>query len=100
MGPYCNFCGTRCFIPTSENDIIKKDLKATCKDGIAFDLSRVNKLIHISECLPDQETKDCIEALRIIACNPIDKKLLKQELLKKYSYYTIKLAKKIIKERG
>lgn len=39
----------------------------------------------------------CIEDLRIIACNPIDKKLLKLELYDKYSDYTIKLARKIMR---
>ena len=44
------------------------------------------------------DLEDCIEDLRIISLNPMDKKLLKQELLDKYSDYTIKLAKKINKE--
>lgn len=38
MGPYCKFCGNRCFVPTNKDDIVKKDLKATCSEGIAFDL--------------------------------------------------------------
>lgn len=38
MGPYCKFCGTRCFVPTTENDIVKKDLKATCEKGRIFDI--------------------------------------------------------------
>jgi hypothetical protein len=46
------------------------------------------------------ELDDCIELLRIIACNPIDKKLLKQELYERYSDYTIALARKIIRERN
>jgi hypothetical protein len=40
MGPYCNFCGRRCFVPTVKGDIVKKDLKATCKEGIKFDLKK------------------------------------------------------------
>lgn len=43
MGPCCNFCNTRCFVPTEPGDLIKKDLKATCKDGIMFDLSKIEK---------------------------------------------------------
>lgn len=39
MGPYCKFCDTRCFIPTEEYDYIKRDLKATCREGIIFDLT-------------------------------------------------------------
>lgn len=38
MGPYCKFCGDRCFVPTSSDDLIKTDLKATCTLGIEFDL--------------------------------------------------------------
>lgn len=45
------------------------------------------------------ELDDCIEQLRIISMNPIDKKLLKQELYENFSDYTIKLARKIIRER-
>lgn len=37
MGPYCKFCGERCFVPTKESDLVKRDLKATCKEGIVFD---------------------------------------------------------------
>lgn len=40
MGPYCKFCGTRCFVPTTKDDIVKKDLKATCKEGIKFDIQQ------------------------------------------------------------
>ena len=43
MGPYCKFCGTRCFVPTTKDDIIKTDLKATCEEGIKFDLEMTNK---------------------------------------------------------
>lgn len=39
MGPYCKFCGDRCFIPTEKNDYIKTDIKATCLEGIKFDMS-------------------------------------------------------------
>lgn len=38
MGPYCMFCGDRCFVPVEDNDYIKKDLKATCEKGVIFDL--------------------------------------------------------------
>lgn len=44
---------------------------------------------------PDKDLKDCIEALRIIDCNPIDKKLLKQELKERFDDDIIKLARKI-----
>lgn len=37
MGPYCKFCGTRCFVPTTEADNMTVDLKATCEEGKAFD---------------------------------------------------------------
>lgn len=40
MGPYCKFCGNRCFVPTNKEDYVKTDLKATCKDGIVFDLNK------------------------------------------------------------
>lgn len=46
MGPYCKFCGTRCFIPTTKGDLIKRDLKATCEHGIKFDMDKTfNKLL-------------------------------------------------------
>lgn len=45
------------------------------------------------------ELDDCIELLRIIDMNPIDKKLLKQEMYKRFSDYTIKLARKIRREQ-
>ena len=38
MGPYCKFCGYRCFTPTTKKDLILTDLKATCKEGKNFDL--------------------------------------------------------------
>jgi hypothetical protein len=38
MGPYCKFCGERCFIPTKKSDYVTKDLKATCTKGILFDM--------------------------------------------------------------
>jgi hypothetical protein len=43
MGPYCKFCGERCFVPTTKDDIIKTDLKATCKKGVAYDLVKTFK---------------------------------------------------------
>jgi hypothetical protein len=43
MGPYCKFCGTRCFVPTTKDDIVKTDLKATCEEGIKFDLQMTEK---------------------------------------------------------
>lgn len=42
MGPYCKFCNNRCFIPTTKDDIITTDLKATCDEGIKFDLEQEN----------------------------------------------------------
>lgn len=39
MGPYCNYCGTRCFTPTSQLDYVKTDLRATCTDGTIHDLN-------------------------------------------------------------
>ena len=44
------------------------------------------------------ELDDCIEWIRIIQSNPIDKKLLKQEMYQKFSDYTVKLARKLIRE--
>jgi hypothetical protein len=38
MGPYCKHCDSRCFIPTTKDDFIKTDLKATCEKGILQDL--------------------------------------------------------------
>lgn len=40
MGPYCKFCGDRCFIPTTKEDTITSDLKATCKEGKIFDIKQ------------------------------------------------------------
>jgi hypothetical protein len=39
MGPYCKFCDSRCFVPTSKEDYVKTDLKATCQEGIKHDMS-------------------------------------------------------------
>lgn len=51
MGPYCKFCGDRCFIPTTKDDIITRDLKATCPEGVKFDLDmeRLNELEQLRE---------------------------------------------------
>lgn len=43
---------------------------------------------------------ECIEDLRIISLDPFDKKLLKEELYNNYSDYTIKLARKLIRENN
>lgn len=40
MGPYCNCCGNRCFVSTKNDDYIKTDLKATCKNGMINDLNK------------------------------------------------------------
>lgn len=46
MGPYCKFCETRCFKPVSKDDLVKDvDLKATCREGIIFDMSKHYKEI-------------------------------------------------------
>lgn len=34
MGPYCNYCNTRCFKPTTKDSLITKDLEPTCKEGL------------------------------------------------------------------
>lgn len=34
MSPYCNYCNTRCFKPTTKDSLIKTDLEATCLEGI------------------------------------------------------------------
>lgn len=39
MGPYCKFCNDRCFAPTTSHDYISKDIRATCHDGVKFDMS-------------------------------------------------------------
>ena len=39
MGPYCKFCGSRCFVPTTEDDYVTRDLKATCKEGVEYDMN-------------------------------------------------------------
>ena len=39
MGPYCKFCNNRCFKYTEKDDLIKTDLKATCREGIIFDMN-------------------------------------------------------------
>lgn len=51
MGPYCKFCGTRCFVPTTQEDVVKRDLKATCDEGIAFDLMKAQEEQEKSENL-------------------------------------------------
>ncbi len=54
MGPYCNFCGNRCFIPAPENDLVQTDLKATCREGVLFDLNKELKKLLI-EAAPIME---------------------------------------------
>lgn len=49
MGPYCNFCGSRCFVPTTREDPIKTDLKATCLKGKAHDLSKTFPVIYAKD---------------------------------------------------
>ena len=34
MGPYCNYCNTRCFKYTTKDSLIKTDLEPTCRDGL------------------------------------------------------------------
>lgn len=61
MGPYCKFCGDRCFIPTSKEDKTKRDLKATCLKGIAFDsmVAELEELegLHESEITEQQQKR-------------------------------------------
>lgn len=40
MGPYCNYCGTRCFKPTNAASLVKTDLEATCLEGIVHDMNK------------------------------------------------------------
>lgn len=44
------------------------------------------------------DLQKCIEQLRIIQGNPIDKKLLKQELKRDFNEALIRKAKKILKD--
>ena len=46
----------------------------------------------------DRELKNCIDCVNIINGNPIDKRLLKQELKVKYNESTIRLAKLILRD--
>lgn len=50
MGPYCNFCGTRCFVPVMPSDdsvaravygANRIDIGATCQGGIALERERL-----------------------------------------------------------
>lgn len=55
MGPYCQFCGTRCFVPMTENlwELMSEaqrecyrthrplDIIATCPEGQAFEKARI-----------------------------------------------------------
>lgn len=49
MGPYCNFCGARCFVPTTREDLVKTDLKATCPEGIIFDMNKTFPIIYAKD---------------------------------------------------
>lgn len=40
MGPYCNYCNTRCFKPTTKDSLINTDLEATCIEGIKHDMNK------------------------------------------------------------
>lgn len=40
MGPYCNYCNTRCFKPTTKGSLINTDLEATCLEGIKHDMNK------------------------------------------------------------
>ena len=40
MGPYCTFCGRRCFVPRRIPGTFTETLMATCAAGANFDLNR------------------------------------------------------------
>ena len=38
MGPYCKFCGIRCFVPRAGKQLGSTTILATCPPGMAHDL--------------------------------------------------------------
>jgi hypothetical protein len=65
MGPYCKFCGSRCFLPRAGAQLGTTTILATCRRGMAHDL-KTSGYTHRTAINPVMGTRDELADARYV----------------------------------